>query len=151
MCSTCSRIGRTKFEHLDDDPVRHLGFLDDVGEDRERILVVGQLPFQQPGHHLDAGERILDFVGDRGRHLAERNQPVLEPLPLFELLDPGQILEEKRRAGDPAAGIAHLRQREADHLVGPAQPSSARFGRCDSSKAPAMMRMTSGRSFKTSA
>ena len=65
---------------------------------------------------------ILHFVGDRRRHLAERRQPVAQPLPLFELLDAGQILEEQRRAGDAAVAVADLRERVADHLAGALQP-----------------------------
>ena len=89
-----------EIEHLEHDGVGHLGFLDDVAEDRLRIRRVGQLPLEDPRHHLDAGERILHFVRDRRRHLAERRQPVAQPFPLLELLDAGQILEEQRRAGD---------------------------------------------------
>ena len=85
-------------EHLEDDGVGHLGFLDDVAEDRLRVLGLGELALEKAGHHLDAGERILDFVRDRRRHLAERRQPVAQPLALFELLDAGQVLEEERRA-----------------------------------------------------
>ena len=71
--------------------------------DRLRVGRVGQLALEQPGHHLDAGERVLDLVGDRGGHLAERGEPVAQPLALFELLDARQVLEEQRRAGDLAA------------------------------------------------
>ena len=46
------------------------------------------------------GERVLHFVRDRRRHLAERGKPVAQPLALFELLDAGQVLEEQRRADD---------------------------------------------------
>ena len=90
--------------------------------------VVGELPLQQPGHDLDAGERVLDLVRDRGGHLAERGEPVAQPLALFELLDAGQILEEQGRAGDPAALVAHLRQRVADDLVGALEPQLGAVG-----------------------
>ena len=72
-------------------------------EDRLRVRRLRQLALADPGHHLDAGQRVLHLVGDRGGHLAERRQPVAEPLTLFELLDAGQILEEQRRAGDVPA------------------------------------------------
>ena len=68
-----------------------------------RVGRVGQLPLEQAGHHLDAGERVLDLVRDRRRHLAERRQPVAQALALFELLDAGQVLEEERRADVVAA------------------------------------------------
>ena len=86
-------------EHLEHDGVGHLRFLDDVGEDRSaRLRRVGQLALEDAGHDLDAGERVLDLVRDRRGHLAERRQPVAQPLALFELLDARQVLEEERRA-----------------------------------------------------
>ena len=59
---------------------------------------VGNLPAQQTGHDLDAGQRILHLVRDGGRHLADGREPVAKPLTLFELLDARQVLEEHRRA-----------------------------------------------------
>ena len=53
-----------------------------------------QLALQHAGHHLDTRQRILDFVRNRGGHLAERHQPIAQPLALFELLDFRQVLEE---------------------------------------------------------
>ena len=83
----------------------------------------GSCRLQEPGHHLDAGERVLDLVRDRRGHLAERGQPIAQPLALFELLDVRQVLEEQRRAdrSRPRSSL-HLRQRVADHLVGALQP-----------------------------
>ena len=60
---------------------------------------VGDLAAQQAGHHLDAGQRVLHLVRDRRGHLAERREPIAQPLALLELLDPRQVLEEQRRAG----------------------------------------------------
>ena len=47
----------------------------------------GTLRLQQAGHHLDARQRVLDLVGHRRGHLAERGQPIAQALALFELLD----------------------------------------------------------------
>ncbi len=90
-----------ELEHLEDDGVGHLGFLDDVGEDRLRVLRLGQLALEDARHHLDAGERVLDLVRDRRGHLAERRQAIAQPLALLELFDARQVLEEQRRAGQP--------------------------------------------------
>ena len=107
------------FEH---DGVGHLRFLDDVAEDRLRILGLGKLALEDPRHDLDAGERILDLVRDGGGHLAERRQPVAQPLALLELLDPRQVLEEERGPRHPPARILHLRDRVADDFVRALQP-----------------------------
>ena len=111
-----------ELEHLEHDGVGHLGFLDDVAEDRLRVLGVGKLALEDARHDLDAGERILDLVRDGGGHLAERRQPVAQALALLELLDAREVLEEERGAGEPPARIAHLRQRVADDLVRALQP-----------------------------
>ena len=92
-----------ELEHLDDDRVGELRLADDVGEQRLRIDRVGHLPPEQAGHDLDAGERILQLVRDAGRHLAERRQPIPQPLALLELLDLRQVLEEHDRAERDAA------------------------------------------------
>ena len=104
-------------EHLLDDAVGHLRFLDDVGEDGLRVRRVGQLTLEQARHHLDAGERVLDFVRDGGGHLAERGEPIAQPLALFELLDPGQVLEEQRRPDIAAARVLDQRECVADDLA----------------------------------
>ena len=87
-----------------------------------------QLALENPGHHLDAGERVLHLVGDRRGHFAERGEPVAQPLALFELLDAGQILEEQRRAGDRGPAVADLRQGVANHLAGALQPQFGAVG-----------------------
>ena len=115
-------------EHLEDDGVGHLGFFDDVAEDRLRVLATRQLPLQEAGHDFDAGERVLHFVRDRRRHLAERREPIAQPLAFFELLDARQVLEEQRGAGDAAARVADLRQRVADDLAGALQPQLGAVG-----------------------
>ncbi len=117
-----------EIEHLEHDGVRHLRFFDDVAEDRLRVLGVGELPLQQAGHDFDAGERILDLVRNRGGHLAERREPIAQPLALFELLDARQVLEEECRAGQLTAQVAYLRQRVADHLAGALQPELGAVG-----------------------
>ena len=89
---------------------------------------LGELALEQAGHHLDAGERVLHFVRDRRRHLAERGQPVAQPLALFELLDPGQVLEEERRPDVAAARVLDVRERVADHLAGVLQPQLGAVG-----------------------
>ena len=90
-----------ELEHLDDDRVGQLRFADDVGEQRLRVRRVGHLAAQQAGHHFDAGERVLQLVRDAGGHLAERRQPIAQPLALFELLDLREVLEEHHRADRP--------------------------------------------------
>ena len=103
MRSTCSRIGRTNSSISTTMALAILASLDDVGQQRLGVGRVGHLPPEQAGHHLDAGQRVLHLVGDRRGHLAERGEPVAQPLALLELLDPGQVLEEQRRADDAAA------------------------------------------------
>ena len=85
-------------EHLLHDGVGHLGFVDDVGQHRLRVGCIRNLAAQQAGHHLDAGERVLDLVSDDRGHLADGRQPVAKPLALFQLLDARQVLEEHRGA-----------------------------------------------------
>ena len=75
-----------------------------------RILGLGKLALEDAGHDFDAGERILDLVRDRRGHLAERRQPVAQPLALLELLDAGEVLEEERGAGQAPARILDLRE-----------------------------------------
>ena len=89
-----------ELEHFDDDGVGHLGFLDDVVERLERFGLLGQLALQHAGHDLDARQRVLDLVRDRRGHLAERRQPIAQPLAFLDLLDARQILEEQRRADE---------------------------------------------------
>ncbi len=60
-----------ELEHLDDDRVGQLGFADDVGEDRLRVLFVRHLAPQQARHHFNARQRIFQFVGDAGGHFSE--------------------------------------------------------------------------------
>ena len=111
-----------ELEHLEHDGVGHLRFLDDVAEDRLRVLGLGKLALEDARHDFDAGERILDLVRDGGGHLAERREPVAQPLALLELLDARQVLEEERGPGQPSARILHLRDRVADDLVRALQP-----------------------------
>ena len=85
-----------ELENLEHDGVGHLGFLDDVAEDGLRVLGLGKLALEDPRHDLDARERILDLVRDGGGHLAERREPVAQPLALLELLDAREVLEEER-------------------------------------------------------
>ena len=87
-------------QHLHHDRVGHLGLADDVGQHRLGLRVVGEPTLEQPGHHLDPGQRVLDLVGDGGCHLAQGSQAIAQPLAFLELLDPGQVPEEERRAGD---------------------------------------------------
>ncbi len=115
-------------QHLDDDGVGHLGFLDDVAKDGLRIGRIGKLPLQQSRHHLDAGQRVLHLVRDGRRHLAEGREPVAQPLPFLELLDPCQVLEEQRGAGDLSAAVADLRQGIADDLAGALQAELGAVG-----------------------
>ena len=125
-----------ELEDLEDDGVGHLGFLDDVAEDRLRVLRLGKLPLEDARHDFDAGERILDLVRDRRGHLAERGEAVAQPLPLFELFDAGQVLEEQRRAGQPPARIVDLRNRVADDLVRALQPQLGAIGQMRQVKGP---------------
>ena len=159
-CSTSADVGALdlqpdrphELEHLDDDRVGHLRLVDDVGEQRLRVRRVGHLPAQQAGHHLDAGQRVLHLVRDARGHLAERRQPIAQPLAFLELLDPRQVLEEQRRADRasrrrPSPATACSRSRGPGRF----RRSSARFGRWLSSNAPASTRMTSGCARSTSA
>ena len=101
MCSTCSRIGRT---NSSTSSTMALAILASLMMSARIVCASGdsvQLALEHAGHDLDAGERVLDFVRDRRGHLAERRQPVAQPLALFELLDARQVLEEQRRADQP--------------------------------------------------
>ena len=115
-------------EDLLDDGVGHLGFADDVADQRGGLGVVAQLTAQEPGHHLDAGQRVLDLVGDGRGHLAQRRQPIAQPFALLELFDPGEVLEEHRRADGHALAVADERQRVAEHLVGRRQAQLGAVG-----------------------
>ena len=149
--STCSRIGRTKSRTSSTMALAILASLMMSREDRLRVRRLGQLPLQDPGHHLDAGERVLDLVRDRRRHLAERRQPVAQPLALLELLDARQILEEERRAGDAPAGVADLRQRVADDLARCSSAAARRgWAGATARTRPRRSATTSGWSFRTS-
>ena len=117
-----------ELEHFDHDGVGHLGFLDDVVERLERFGSFGQLALEHAGHDLDARERILDLVRDGRRHLAERRQPVAQPLALFDLLDARQVLEEQRRADHPAVVVVDVRERVADRAARLAQPHLGAVG-----------------------
>ena len=46
-------------EELLDDGVGHLGFVDDVADERRGLRVVAQLAAEQYRHHLDARQGIL--------------------------------------------------------------------------------------------
>src|SRR6185503_3495453 len=71
----------------------------------------------------DAGQRVLQLVGDAGGHLAERGQPVAEPLLFLDLLDPGQVLEEEDGADRRvAAFVPDMRNRVADYAIEILQP-----------------------------
>ena len=111
-----------ELEHLDDDRVGQLGFAQDVGEQRLRVLRVGHLAAQQSGHHLDAGERVLQLVRDARGHLAERREAIAQALALLELFDLRQVLEEQHRADRRPIVALHLRERVADHAVEVLQP-----------------------------
>ena len=87
-----------EFQHLDDDGVRELRLAHDVGQERLRVARVRHLAPQQPGHDLDARQRILELVRDAGRHLAERAPVITAAVALFELFDLRQILEEQHGA-----------------------------------------------------
>jgi hypothetical protein len=57
-------------------------------------------------------------VGHRRRHLTERGEPIAQPFALLDLLDPRQVLEEERGAGDGPGLVVDQRQRVADHGAG---------------------------------
>ena len=119
-----------ELERLVHDLIRHLRFADDVVQQRLRVRRVGHggLALQQPRHHFDARERVLHFVRDGGRHLAERHEAIAQALALFELLDFREVLEEQRDAGRAAVLVAHVRQRVADHFAGRLQPQLGAVG-----------------------
>ena len=130
VCSTCSRIGRTNssasctiwfaiFASL------MMSFSIDCASGESATAA---WRFSSAGHDFDARERVLHFVRDGGRHLAERDEPIAQALALFELLDLRQVLEEQRDAGRAAALVAHVRQRVADDLAGRLQPQLGAVG-----------------------
>ena len=96
--SSCSRTGRTKSSISWTMALAIFASLMMSADQRLHLRIVRHLAAQQPGHHFDAGQRILDLVGHRRGHLAERGQPIAQPLALFHLLDVREVLEEERRA-----------------------------------------------------
>ena len=103
-----------------------------------------------PGHHFDAGQRVLDLVRDRGGHLAERRQPIAQAFALLELLDARQVLEEQRRAGDLAVLVLDLRERVADHFARALQPQLGAVGQMRQDRTRRRRcAQTSGRSLRT--
>ena len=111
---------------------------------------IGELTLEDPGHHFDAGQRVLDFVRNRRRHLAERRQPIAQPLPFLELLDARQVLEKQRGAGDLAVLRPDLRQRVADHFAGALQPQLGAIRQMrEIERTRRRCAQTSGRSFRT--
>ena len=64
---------------------------------RQRQLLPQDL--DRPRHR---GQRIADFVGDAGGHLADRGQPLLHVRVALQLLDVGQVLERDQEAGPSA-------------------------------------------------
>ena len=109
MASDLQPDGPHELEHLLDDGVGHLGFVDDVPNERLRLRDVADPAPQEPRHHFDAAERVLDLVGDHGRHLAHRGEPIPQALALLELLDPREVLEEHGRADHPVVVVPHQR------------------------------------------
>ena len=67
-------------------------------------------------------KRVLQLVGDAGGHLAERREPVAQPLAFLELLDLREVLEEHHRADRLVLIVPDLRERVADHAVEVLQP-----------------------------
>ena len=61
-------------------------------------------------------------------HLADRGQPIAQPLALLDLLDVRQVLEKQRRADRFAVIVANQRQRVADHGVGGLEPQLGAVG-----------------------
>ena len=124
--STCSRIGRTKSSTSCTMALAILASLMMSVSTACASGASGILRRSSAGHHLDAGERILHLVRDHRRHLADRGEPIAQPLAFLELLDAREVLEEHRRADHLAGVVAHQRQRVADHLVPTASAASRR-------------------------
>ena len=139
-----------ELQHLDDDRVRQLRFADDVGEQRLRVRRIGHLASQQPGHHLDARQRILQFVRDAGGHLAERRQPIAQALPLLCCSTCVRSLKNITAPIDPSCVVRHLRKRVADDAVDILQPQLGAVGQRRQLERADRARATSGRSRNTS-
>ena len=111
-----------ELQHLHDDRVGELRLADDVGQQRLRIDRFGDLAPEQARHDLDAGEWIFQLMRDAGGHLAERRQPIAEPLAFLELFHLREILEEHHGPKRGAAAVLHLRERVPDDAVQILQP-----------------------------
>ena len=70
-------------------------------------------------------ERIADLVGDAGRHLADRRQPLLHARVALELLDVGDVLEREQIAGAAARRLAGA-SRSSPSSISP-RPSPRRY------------------------
>ena len=98
VCSTCSRIGRTKSSTSCTIALAIFASLMMSVSTACASGASANLPAQQAGHHFDARQRVLHLVRDDRRHLADRREPVAQPFALFQLLDAREVLEEHRRA-----------------------------------------------------
>ena len=95
------RDGRVQAIRLAQDDVHQRGLLG-----RQR-----QLAAQHLHRARHRGQRVADFVGDAGGHLAHRGQPLPHLRGPFQALDVGDVLERE----DDAALAAGQRQRRGAH------------------------------------
>ena len=83
---------------------------------------------------FDACERTHDILNDPRCYLAERGETVAQPFLFFELFDAGQVLDRKRRAGQPPAQVVEVaNSAPADDLVRALQPQLLGADRADAS------------------
>ena len=84
--------------------------------DVHQLLLLGaerQLLAENLNRTRHRRERIADLVGDAGRHLADRRQPLLHARVALEPLDVGQVLERDQEPG-AAARRLEMRGAQAD-------------------------------------
>lgn len=120
--------GPDEVEDLLHDGIGHLGFVDDVPQQGLGFRRLGQFAPEEAGEHLDAHQRVLDFVRDGRRHFADRGQPIPEAFAFLDLFDARQVREEHRRADRvPRVGV-DVRERVADDLARSLQPQFGAVG-----------------------
>ena len=99
-------------------------------DERALLARFGEAPAQQTGQHPEARERVADLVGEARRHLAQRREPLAEPLALVDALEGLEIAEEQRSAaqhpalpdgGEGEADGARRLRAAGQHQLGPAR------------------------------
>ena len=117
VCSTSSRIGRTKSSTSCTIAFAIFGFADDVGQHGLRVGASVILRRSRPAITSMPASGFFTSWAMAAAISPTRRQAVAQPLAFLELLDPREVPEEHRRADDRAVVVADQRERVADHLA----------------------------------